>query len=159
MGRMKIVVLTPQGQAESCMRTQKRSLLGFGKAGKVLEEGVIDPGSFYWIIPYEADELPKITHKLAKGEVFIKRFYRVLIRTLDRANKLADKFQKGIKWVRRWIVKKLKKQYGDNDEEGFIAQVNQMSDDELREFIQITDREAMLALLEKDLITTETLKD
>lgn len=156
--KLKIYVKTPKNQAEKCMKTQKKALIGFNKSNKVLEEGVISHDKFYWIIPVEDDKDQKmITKRLSAGEIMIKKFYSVLIRTIDRANKLGHKFQKGIKWAKRWIVKRLKKQYNDNDEQGFISQIEKMPDEEFKDFLIIHDRKEMQELLSGYLITQERL--
>jgi len=140
------------------MKTQRSALLGYKKEKKIKEEKLINDHKFYWVVPYKDDkEYMAMSKRLFRGEIFIKQFYKTLIKTLDRANKLGARFKKGSKWIKRWVVKKFKKQYADNDEHGFVSQVNNMSDEEFQDFIKINDREDMQKLLSGELITTERL--
>jgi hypothetical protein len=63
--------------------------------------------------------------------------------------KLGGKFRKGITWVRAWIIRQMIKRNEDT------KQVEQMSDEELKEFISITDRGEIEELLSQDLIIIE----
>jgi len=96
-------------------------------------------------------ELNKITYKCARGEVMIKQFYKTLFKLLNRANHLASKFKKGVDWVRRWMKKQLKKQ-GQTDE-GMMNHIDSMSDEQLLDFIKVSDREDMDQLLSGKLIS------
>lgn len=152
--KIKITVLTPKNQAEKAMKKQRDALLGFKKQKKILEEKLVSHNKFYWIIPVDDEkDLVKITTRLSKGEIKIKQFYRTLIKLLDRANKLASKFKKGLSWVRRWIVKKLKK----DKQTDYAKQINQMDNQELKNFIKIDDREEIIELMKKELITIKEL--
>lgn len=152
---LKITVKTPPNQAKPCMIKQRDTLLGFKKQKQIKEEKLIDHQTFYWVIPAEdQDDIYGITRRLAKGEINIKKFYKTLMKMIDRANKLANKFKKGLSWIRRWIIKRLKKQQ-QND---FVKQVEEMPDEELKDFLQINDREAMNKLLSGTLIDVEEIE-
>jgi hypothetical protein len=151
---LKITVKTPKGQAKPCMVKQRDALLGFKKQKQIKEEKLISDSEFYWIVPADdqADAFG-ISNRLAKGEIKIKNFYRTLIKMIDRGNKLANKFKKGVSWIRRWIIKKLRKQ----EQHEFVKQVEEMSDEELKDFMQINDREEMMQLLSGSLIDVEEI--
>ena len=150
--KLKIDVKTPKNQAEQCMKTQKTALLGVKKSKEVLEEKLVKHNEFYWIIQVDSDKQEReIIYKCAKGEVTIRNFYKALFKLIHRANKLGDKFNKGYAWMRRWMVKKLKKQMGSDQE--LIKKVENMSDEEIKDFIKISDKEEMDKLLSGDMIT------
>ena len=153
---LKITVKTPPNQAKACMVKQRDALLGFKKQKEIKEEKLIDHQTFYWIVPAKdtADSYA-MTKRLARGEQQIKSFYQTLMKMIDRANKLANKFKKGLSWIRRWIIKKLKKQ----EQHDFVKQVEEMPDEELKDFLQINDREAMNELLAGSLIDVEEIKN
>lgn len=152
---LKITVRTPPNQAKPCMVKQRDALLGFKKQKEIIKEKLVDHQTFYWIVPAEdaADQYMMIK-RLAKGEVKIKNFYRTLIKTIDRANKLANKFKKGFQWMRRWLIKRLNK----DQQTDFAKQVEDMPDEELKDFLKINDREAMMKLLAGTLIDVEEIK-
>ena len=157
---LKITVKTPKGQAQSCMKTQKAALLGFKKVKTVKEEKMLNDHTFYWIVPAKNnDEMMLMNKRLVRGEMFIKRFYRSLFKIISRANRLATKFKKGAGWIRKWMLKRLRKQVQDGDDsDGLIQQISNMSDKEIIEFIKINDKKEMEKLLSGDLITTTILK-
>lgn len=156
---VKITVMTPRNQAAKSIKTMKDSLLGFSKAGKVKKEKLLADNKFYWIIECaDEKELDKIRTKAVRGEVLIKKFYSVLFKVLGRANKLAEKTGKGIQWLKRWLIKRLKKTYQDNSDNGMTAQIENMKDEELKEFIRVNDKEEMQKLLNGTLIEVDVLK-
>jgi len=154
---LKITVKTPKNQAAKCMQSQKEALLGFKKTKSILEEKLINDHEFYWIIPSKDDkETYTIQTRLNRGERFIKTFYKTLIKVLDRANKLATKLKKGTKWIKKWLLKRLKKTYQDPNN-GLVKQIEDMSEEELKEFIKINDKEAIQKLMRGNLIDVETV--
>lgn len=156
---VKITVMTPRNQAAKSIKTMKDSLLGFNKAGKVKREKLLADNKFYWIIDCEDQkELDGIIKKAARGEILIKKFYSVLFKLLGRANKLAEKTNKGMQWLKRWLIKRLKKTYQDQSDNGMTTQIENMKDEELKEFIKINDKESMQKLLSGTLIDVEVLK-
>lgn len=160
--KLKINVKTPNNQAKKCIETQKKSLLGLTQSKKVLEQKVIKHNEFFWIIECDSEkEREKIIKKCANGEVLIKKFYSVLFHIIGKANKLADKFKKGIGWIRRFLIKRLKKtsqQSATDKENGMIKQIESMSDDELKNFIKIHDRESMQKLLSGAIIKIKEIE-
>lgn len=136
----------------------KKSLLGFQKQHLVEKEKVLAHNKFYWIIPYQENELENITYKLVKGEAFIKKFYSALIKLITKANRMANKFKKGLDWTRHFLIKRLRKQYQNQpNQQDIINDIQNMNDKELREFINIKDLEEMKIFLTKELIKTEQL--
>lgn len=156
---LQINVKTPKGQAKSCMKTQRGALLGFKKTKQIKEEKLLSDHEFYWIVPSEDNsETMKIHKRLAKGEIFIKNFYKALFKLIHRANKLATKFGKGASWIRKWMVKKIKKNYQDTgSDDGLVQQIQNMSDEEIKDFIKINDEKEMKELLAGSLIEVKEL--
>lgn len=145
------MVRTPKNQAANCIKTQKAALLGYKASQKVKEQKVVQHNLFYWILDLEDEkEMSKITFKCARGEVMIKKFYSTLFKLLNRANRLATKFKKGAGWIRKWINKQLKK-HGQADE-GMQNHIDSMTDEQLIDFIKVTDRKDMDKLLSGNLI-------
>jgi len=154
--KLQINVKTPKGQAESCIKTQRNALLGFKKSKQILEEKMLSDHEFYWVIPCEdTKEMMKIHKKLSRGEVFIKQFYKSLFKLINKANKLATKFDKGTSWIRKWMIKKLRGTYEEKEEGGLIQQIQNMTDEEIKDFIKINDEREMKLLLAGELITVK----
>ena len=153
---IKITVLTPKNQAKPTMERQKTTLLGFTKPKQILEEKLIAHNKFSWTIPIDDEKDERtVTKRLVRGEIYIKRFYRTLIKTLDRANKLGNKFKKGARWIKNRLIKQLRKQQQDD----IATQVEGMDEKEIMDFIKINDREEILELMNKDLITIKEQKN
>lgn len=153
--KFKITVKTPKNQAKPCMIKQRDALLGFKKQKNILEEKLVNNHEFYWIIPIDDDnDAMQVTKRLAKGETQIKKFYKTLIKTLDRINKLANKFKKGATWIKNKLIKKLNK----DQQTEFAKQVQEMTEEEILDFIKINDRKEMMQLLAGELITIKEIK-
>lgn len=153
MRYLQITVLTPHGQASIGMKLNREAILGYKKSRQIIKEKLLADNKYYYIVPvYNDEEYNDIIIKCARAEVIIKKFYSILIKTIDRANKLATKFKKGASWVKKWIIKRLTKQYGEQDNNGFIEQIKMMSDEEILDFIKINDRKEMMELLAGELI-------
>lgn len=153
--QVKVTVRTPKNQAAKCIETQKQALLGYRASSKVKKQKLVKHNKFYWILEIEQKELPEIIKKCARGEIIIREFYKYLFKLLSRANKLATKFKKGIHWIRRWIKKRLKKTGQEN--QGMANYIDSMTDDQLIDFIKVSDREEMDKLLAGELITVKTI--
>jgi len=152
---LEITVKTPKGQAKKVMNTQKDALLGFKKGKQLKREELINDSTFVWVAPCDdVKDMNYMIKRLMKGERMIKNFYKTLIKTIDRANRLAAKFKKGTKWVRNWMIRKLKKE----QQHDIVKQVEAMSDEEIRDFLLIQDRDDMMKLLAGELITVKELK-
>lgn len=134
-------------------------MLGHKSANKVVEQKVVSHNEFYWIVQCESQkELNHLVNRSVMGDILIKKFYRQLIKWIDRANKLCDKLGKGTDWVKRWIIKKIRKTYkNDERENGFVKQVEELTREDLKGRLIITDREEIELLLQKELIRTELL--
>jgi len=157
--KVKVNVKTPKNQADKCIKTQKAAILGHSQSQKILEEEVVSDHEFYWVLQLDnPKEYTKILEKAARGEMIIKKFYRTLFKLIDRANKLSDKFGKGVGWIRRWIIRKVKKQQEKGGDDSIIQQIQEMSDGELRDFIKVTDRAELEKLLGGELINVEEIK-
>lgn len=162
MVKIRITVNTPKNQAHKCIKTQRRSIIGLGHQEKVIEEKVVKHNQFYWIVkPKDDKDLQRMIKKAAAGEVTIRKFYSGLFHIISKANKLCAKFDKGVEWVRRFIIKRLKKvtQFkGDDDKDNLINKVKTMSQKDLKEFIVIHDKEEMQKMLKGDLIIIEEIE-
>ena len=155
--KVKINVKTPKNQASRCIETQKFQLLG-SMQKNILETVLVAHNEYYWIIKYDDDkELLKVSKRCAQGEVLIKKFYRTLIKWIDRGNWLATKFKKGSAWVKRWIIRQAKKAY--KNDPTFIKQIEDMKEDEISGFLVIEDREEMMALLDSELISFDFMEE
>ena len=155
--KLKINVKTPKDQAAKCIETQKKALLGMAQASQILEQKLVNDHEFYWVLNIRSHrEMMKTIKKCARGEVLIKKFYRTLISLIDRANKLANKFKKGARWMKRWLVRRIKTKTQGNEE--LVNAIENMSDEEFKDFLVIHDRVAMQELLAGDLITVEEVK-
>lgn len=151
---LKIAVKTPKNQAHKSVETQKKALLGYKGARQVIEQRVVANNLFYWIVEAPASDVPDIIKKAAKGEALIRSFYRTLIRILSRANKIAQKSGKGGAWMKRWIIKRMKKVSRDK---GLTDQWEAMSDEQFQEFIRMTDRKEIEELIAGEMITVTEL--
>ena len=156
--KIKITCNTPKGQAEKSVKTQKATLLGLGLARKVKEQKVVSDTQFYWILDIEPKELGKVTKKVIKGETIIRKFYSVLIKNINRVNIIGTKTGKGINWIKKQLIKRLKKQFEHSDSDEMIKNLESMNDEETHEYIKIHDKEAMQKFLKKDLIILEELE-
>jgi len=158
--KIKMTVLTPKNQASKSIENQKKTLIGLGKSDRVIEQKLINDHQFYWIIqPKDQSEYEDILKKAAKGEVTIKAFYRTIIKWISRANKLCKKFGKANEWIKRWIVKQLHKQQGvGGGGDDLIAQIEAMNEQEIKEFIEISDLKEMQTFLQQELFTIEIIE-
>lgn len=152
--RVKVTVNTPRNQAQRCIETQKRALLGNKATRQIVSQKVEAHNRFHWILSTTTDDVPNITHNAARGEAIIKKFYAQLIKWIGRANKLAQRSSKALNWTRRWLTKRITAA-GQTD---FADQIRNMSDDDLKELIRIDDLKEMQQLLSGDLITIEEVK-
>lgn len=143
---LKISVKTPKNQATKCATTQRTMLIGHKT--NLLRTHVEHHNLYHLYV--QTDDPQDITNRCAKAEALIKTFYRHLIKWLTRANKLATKFDKGITWIRTYINKQAHKLYGKGQD---LDQITNITDQELRDLIQIKDLEAMQQLLINPLIT------
>jgi len=148
--KVKILCKTPKNQAKKCIESHKKAIVGLMKAKDIVEQKITKHNEFYWILKVEDDaEYHKVMKSCAKGEILIKRFYGTLMKLIARANFLCNKLDKKLLWARRWIIKRLKK-IGENTE--MIQKIETMSDEELKDFMDVTDKEEMEKLLAGDLI-------
>lgn len=160
MSQCKITVLTPKNKAASNINMLKKTLIGVTRIQNIISEKIVSHNKFYWILAYkDQNDYDKIMKKVFRGEIMIKKFYRTLFKIVDRANKLASKFKKGIEWIRRWMLKTLKKKYQYDESNDLYKQIKNMPQEELKEFIKIEDRKEMDKLLKKDLIKIEKVLD
>ena len=152
--KVKITVKTPPNQAARCINSQKDALIGFKKQKDVKEQKIVNDHEFYWILEVKDEkELGKVTHRLAMGEVLIKKFYRTLFKVIRRANTLSKKFKKGSQWLKKQIIKRLDKVSMDNQD--IKAQIDSMNDEEFQGWLEITDKEVMQELLSGPLFEVE----
>lgn len=160
MGQCKITVLTPKNKAASNVKLLRKTLIGFSRIQNIVTEKVIAHNKFFWVLAYKDEkDFQKISKKVFKGEIMIKKFYARLFKVIDRANKLSDKFSKGIEWIRRKVLKTLKKKYQYDEHNDLYNNIKTMSKEDLKEFIKIEDRKEMDKLLKKDLIKIEKMLD
>lgn len=157
--KVKITVNTPPNQAEKSMETQKNALLGIKTKTKVIEQKATRHNQFYWIMEIGPDEMQGITKKCARGEAIIRKFYKVLFKLIKRANRIAEKSGRAAKWIKRWIVKRIKKISAPGEkQDGLANQIEGMTDDEMASYIKISDKPEMDELLNGELIIVEELK-
>ena len=139
------------------MKSLKHTILGVSTTKKVKREELLSHNSFYWIVEVkDYEESADVTRKCARGELLIRQFYKVLFKLIDRGNKLAKKWSKGTAWIKRWIKKRLAKM-GETDPD-IINYIDNTPEDDVKNLLEITDREEMDELLNGDLITVEVLK-
>ena len=155
--QVKVPVNTPARQAKSCMATQKSAMLGFAGAKKVIKEELVSDCQFYWVLDIEEGELPVIIKNAARGEVIIRKFYSTLFKIINRCNALGSKFGKGGQWIKRQLLKRLGKISGED--KGMMAQIEGLSDEELSQFIEVNDKEAIQKLMAGKLIEVEVLNE
>lgn len=158
--KIKLTVLTPKKQAKKSVETMKGSLLGFNLSKRVIEQKVLADNKFHWIMDLKDEkELEKVNKKRVLGEMMIRKFYQILFKNINRCNRLGAKFGKGMGWIKKQLVKRLRKmtkQTQDNHDD-FITNIEKMSEPETTEFIKVNDRAAMDELLAKDLIVLEVM--
>lgn len=159
--KIKVTVNTPKKQAAQCMKTQKKAYLGFKASKKVIKEELVNDAQFYWVLEIEPKDTKGLYKNAARGELMIRKFYRGLFKIIDRCNKIQKKTGKGAKWLKRQLIKRLKKQteHSPDDDNELIKNIDNMSDDEFKDFIVVHDREPMEKLLSGDLIKLEELED
>jgi len=152
---IRLNIKTPANQAHRCINTLKIQLVGLKGSKKIIKEAITSHKSFYWILKIDDEkELKQITYKAAMGEVTIKKFYRSLFKLLNKANKLAKKFQKGAEWIKRWIRKTARKRFGEGSEA--LTKIEEMSDEEITDYIKIDDEEEMREFLDNEIISIKT---
>jgi hypothetical protein len=155
---IRVDVKTPRNQAKKCMKTQKMALLGYKEIKKIKEENLISHNRFEWVLEIkDQEEMNNIIMKCARGEVLIKKFYSTLFKLVKRANKVAAKFKKGAAWLKRWMIKTIKKKY-EGDSGKLAEYINSMDDKEFQDFLVINDEEEMRALLAGNLIKVEKIE-
>lgn len=159
--KVKVTVKTPRKQAAACIKSQKKAFLGLGGAKKIIDEKVVSDSEFYWILKVEPKDMKALTTNAARGENIIRKFYRMLFKTIGRCNALQKKFKKGAVWIKKQLVKRFRKltESSPDDNTEFLASIENMSDEEFGDFIVINDKEAMEKLLAGDLITIKELDD
>lgn len=157
--KLKITVWTPKNQAEKSMATNRMALLGIKHTRKVVEEKLVAHNQFYWVLEVKPDDVLDITRKCAKGEITIRKFYSVIFKLIKRANRIAEKSSKAGAWLKRWVIKRLKKMsQGQQENDGLVQQFENMNDDEFNDFIKINDEAEMRAFLEGELIKVEEVE-
>jgi hypothetical protein len=145
MKHIKITVKTPKNQAAKCIKSQRDQLLGIKKSNAVTEAKLIAHNKFYWILPYkDAEELDKITKRLALGETMIKAFYNKLFKAIKWVNKISNKTGKTGEYLRRQFIRYFKKRYSMDDQEGFKEYINGQV---INESISIDDEAEIKKLL------------
>lgn len=154
--KLKITVNTPKNQATKCVESQKNQLLGWKISKQIIESKVINHKQFYWILNIDDDQYNKLISNCAKGEILIKRFYKVLIKWINKGNKLATKFKQSSAWIRKWILKQARKYYKNNED--MIKEIESMTDEDVSNFLKIDDMEEMQKLLDGALIDVEQLE-
>ena len=153
--KIKLIVNTPKNQAERSIKTQRIGLLGHKQSEKIIEEKIVNDHQFYWIIKInDQKDQEDLIKKTARGETMIRAFYSTLFKLISRANKVVNKFQKGTQWIKRWMINKLRR----NNQLDFIEKVESMTDEEIKDFLNITDKEEMKKFLEGSLIEIEHIK-
>jgi len=155
MIRIKINVKCPNNAHKNVERLADAILL----AKKPVKQKIVNDKLFYWIIDCkDFEELSKYTARCLKAENKIKEFYKVLFKLIKRANKLANKWKKGISWIRYWMIKRIRKIQGGNQASDMENKLNQMDDKELKDFINPKDKDMMTEFLKQDLITIDEIK-
>jgi len=155
--QIKVSVNTPARQAKNCMATQKSAMLGYTGARSVIKEVLVDGEHFYWILEIAEKDLQLINNNTARGEIIIRKFYSTLFKVVGRVNAIGAKFGKAGQWFRKQLLKRMAKLTGDNA--GMMDYINKQSDDELADFMKITDKEAVQKLLAGELIKVEVLNE
>lgn len=157
--KVQMNILTPKGQADKCVESMKGMLIGWGLKKDIIEQKVLSPGEFYWVLKIESDKLPILTKKAADGEVIIKGFYRQLFKQIGRVNKLAGKFAKGGKWMIKQMEQRIKKAFEHNQQaEDFVNDLKNMKEKEFYEFISVKNRAEWDTFLEQELISVKVIE-
>jgi len=157
--RIRIDIKTPPNQAENCIEKNKKVFLSRKTRDTIIEQGITDHNEFYWVLDLDESQLLSLHKKCHLGETAIKTFYRTLIKTIRRANWLSKKFGKGMKWIRRWINRKVNKTMRGKDKDEFLHTIESMTDQEINTWIEIEDEEEMKDFLTKPIITITQTDD
>lgn len=158
MRTVKIIVRTPKNQAKKCINTQRNALLSYKLSKLIIEEKVVAHNKFYWVLCTNTDkDYDDLLLRVAKGEILIKKFYKMLFSIMDRCNKLLNKWAKGWMWAKRWVTSKLRKLYKGSDTNEMLTQIEAMTEEEWKDFFNVTDREEMKKLMSGELISVETV--
>jgi len=98
---------------------------------------IVKPGEFYYLFDMDEKSISKITlHKIPHAEVTIRRFYGIVIRVVNRGNKVATKLSWPAAKTLKWIKEQFKKQGGDEKQaEEFFTGLSLDDEDKIREFI------------------------
>ena len=156
MFQVKILVLTPKGKAKSSLNRFRRAIIGLRLKGKLQSEKILNDHSFEWILNLKDwKEVELVQKRCVKAEYTLKSFFKSLFKLQHRANFLMNKFKKGTDWMKRWLIKKLSKQYQENSE--LIQDIKNMSDEEFKEFFKFEDEDRFKEFLKQNLISVELL--
>lgn len=159
MYQCKVTCLTPKNQAAKSVESMKKSIIGLNAHRKVIHQKVIRHDQFYWIVECQTPtEANRLVIKASLANTAIKAFYHRLIRTINKANKLAERGSKGIEYIKRWVKNKLTKHYkNDKNKDMLMGQIDHLTKEDLKGFLHIDDLPAMQELLKKELVTVELI--
>lgn len=153
--KVKITINTPRNQAEKSMATNRAALLGIKHGKKIIEEKLVAHNQFYWVLDVGPDDMQDIAKRCVRGEYVIRKFYSVLFKLIKRANRIATRSRKAGEWIRRWVVKRLKKMQQDPEQDGLAKQFENMPEKEFVDFLKVTDEAEVRSFLDGPLIILE----
>lgn len=143
--KVKITCKTPEGKAIAAAKSFKKM---FSMIKKPVEEVITSSESVYFIYEYarQKDVDRVINRKVPKIEQTIRTYYIIIIKIVERSNKLAKKGAWKLERTRRWILNRLvKKGYDKKEMEDFVDGVN------------LDDKDYMMKFLGQELISVEVL--
>ena len=149
-----INVKTPPNQASKARKNLQKKILGYTTKHKILQTNLISHQEFSWVILINnSKELGIITSKCITADRLIRKFFKELIKNIDRANKLVKKLNKAPAWAKRWLIKRFTKKY--KDAKDLTDQIGELAKTEQHQ-IKINDKDKILLLIKNETITTTT---
>jgi len=146
--KVKITCKTPKGKAKVAMEKQRFQILGYKFTDKLIEEKLVSDSEFYWVLEFDDTKAYHyLVKKCALAETGIRTFYKTLISTIKRINKVGTKFKKGGLWLKKQLIKRLAKKNLDQE------QVDTLLDGaDLEEQIELYGEKEMVEFLKGEII-------
>jgi len=134
--KLKITCYTPKGKAEPSSKSF--GMKYFHAMQKPIETKIVNKSQFYYIYSYEKekDMMKVINKKIPKAEQSIRNFYIIVIKLVEKGNKIGKQGAWTIERTKRWILKQFKRKGGNPKEmKDFIDAINLEDKEEMEMFL------------------------
>ena len=147
---LKIICRTPKGKSEDCSKSF--GMKYFDLMNKPVETKILSDEKFEYIFSFDSAKkrYKMMEKKIPMAETKIRNYYTIIMYFFDRGEKIAKKAQWTVDKIKRWIMKQLRRKYGD-------IQARDMQ--EYIDNADLSDKEIMLLFLAEPIFSTEEWED